>query len=108
MMKGQPRFNTMETLRETEERPPRKKKGKPEEVSLVEPVPSPRHHLPLGRPGKVGYALSEAMGQIVNSYQVSDEEHSDEGDSGNEFRHEVSGLRVAAKKGAARFQTKKN
>jgi len=51
MMKGQQKFNTMETLRDTEERPPRKKKEKAKEVSLAEPV------LSSSRTGKVGYAF---------------------------------------------------
>ena len=38
------------------------------------------------------------------SSENDEAEYSDEGDSGNEFRHEVSGLRVAARTGAARFQ----
>jgi len=85
MMKGRPKFNTMETSRDTEERPPRKKKEKAKEVSVAEPV------LSSSRSGEVGYAFLEPIWRIVNFYttdQVRDGEHSGE-DSGNEFRHEV-------------------
>ena len=62
--------------------------------------------MPLDRYEKMGDASSEPIGRIVNFYrmdQVIDEEPSDE-DSGNGFRHEVPGLRVAARMEAARFQ----
>ena len=72
------------------------------EVSLPEPVLSPC------RSGKVGYALPEPILRIVDFYttaQVGDEEDSDD-ESGNDFRHEVPSIRVAAAKGAAQFKTK--
>ena len=93
-----------------QERAPRKKKGKEKVVSLAEPVPSPEGRLSSAGSGKLGHALPETIGQIVIFYttaQFGNEEYSDE-DSGNGFRHEVSSLRVAAAKGAARFKTKKN
>jgi len=86
MMKGQPTFNTMETLRDTEvrgltygqlfllapstrqevssglvqERPPSKKKGKAKVVSFAEPVSGPS-----------GRAMPEAIGKIVNFYTTA-------------------------------------
>jgi len=93
MMKGQPKFDTMATLRDTEvrgmtygqlfllapstrqevsyglvqERAPRKKKSKEQEnvVSLVEPISS------KGQSGKTGHALPEAVGRIVNFYTTA-------------------------------------
>ena len=62
--------------------------------------------MPLDCYEKMGDASSEPIGRIANFYrmdQVIDEEPSDK-DSGNGFRHEVPGLRVAARLGAARFQ----
>jgi len=55
MMKGRPKFNTMETSRDTEERPPRKKKEKAKEVSLAESA------LSSSRSRKVGYAFPEPI-----------------------------------------------
>jgi hypothetical protein len=93
MMKGQPKFRTMETLRDTEvrgmtygqlfllapstrqevsyglvqERAPRKKKekGKEKVVSLVEPTRT------SGRSGDMGHAWPEAIGRIVNFYTTA-------------------------------------
>jgi hypothetical protein len=93
MMKGQPKFDTVATLRDTEvrgmtygqlfllapstrqevsyglvqERAPRKKKSKEQEnvVSLAEPISS------QGRSGKPGHALPEAIGRIVNFYTTA-------------------------------------
>jgi len=93
MMKGQPKFNTVAALRDTEvkgltygqlfllapstrqevsyglvqERPPRKGKGKAKEkvVATAEPVFS------TDRPEKVGCALPESGGRIVNFYTAA-------------------------------------
>ena len=65
MMKGQQKFNTMETLRNAGERPPRKKTEKAKEVSLAE------RGLSLSRSRKVGYDLPEPIGRIVNFYTTA-------------------------------------
>jgi len=91
MMKGQPKFNTMASLRDTkvrgltygqlfmlapstrqevsyglvQERPPRKGKAKEKLVSLTEPV------FPADQYGTVGKALPESVGRIVNFYTTA-------------------------------------
>jgi len=91
MMKGQPKFNTMASLRDTEVRgltygqlfmlapstrqevsyglvqewPPRKGKAKKKLVSLTQPV------FPADRSGTVGKPLPEFVGRIVNFYTTA-------------------------------------
>jgi len=91
MMKGQPKFNTMASLRDTEvrgltygqlfmlapstrqevsygllqERLPRKRKAKEKFVSKTEPV------VPADRSRTVGKPLCESVGRIVNFYTTA-------------------------------------